>query len=165
MKKLKRAPSVYIIEDDPKLETQQSESQPQAPASSGNRRQKLLIRIGLLLPLVLLAITLARGAAEKKQLPDSILGVWVTSNPEYAHCYMEITPATVVFGNAQNGYLLYFVSSYEEFNDSGRTTYVVHYTDLDGMKYQMSIVHTSGPREMVYFSHNPSVGWTRRPSQ
>ena len=165
MTKKKSAPSVYIIEDEPKLETPQSESRSQAPVSSGNRRQKLLIRIGVLLPLVLLAITLARGAAEKKQLPDSILGVWETSSPQYANCYMEITPATVLFGNAQNGYILYFVSSYEDFHNSGRDTYVVRYTDLDGMKYQMSIVHMTRPREIVYFSHQPGVGWTRRPSE
>ena len=155
----KRAPRVYMIEEP------QAEAAPPPPAtSSGSRRQKILIRIGVLIPLVLLALTLARGADERQYLPDSLLGVWETSDAHYADCYMEITPATVLFGNTEKGYLMYFVSSIEESRQGPNTTYVVHYTDLDGVKYQMSIVHRTTPQEMLFFSHQAGVVWTRRPA-
>jgi hypothetical protein len=153
------APHIYIIEE-PAVEA----PSPGPAAGSGNRRQKILIRIGVLLPLVLLAFTLARGANENKYFPDHLLGVWQSSDGSYADCYMEITPATVLFGNAEKGYLLYFVSSVEESPAPTHTTYVVHYTDLDGIKYQMSLVYSPTPQETIYFSHQAKVAWTRRPS-
>jgi hypothetical protein len=129
-----------------------------------NRRQKWLIRIGALFFLVLLALTLAHGASEKKNLPDLVLGVWQSSDAKYLDCFMEITPATIQFGNAQRGYLLYFVSSYEEFNEAGQTTYLIHYTDRKGVKYQMSMRYKPKPREGIYFKNQPKVLWSRRPS-
>jgi hypothetical protein len=152
----KRAPRVYIIEEP--------EVTVPAPAPKpGNRRQKWLIRIGVLLPLVLLTFTLARGARENKHLPQALLGVWQSSSQQYTDCYMEITPGTIVFGNAEHGYLLYFVSSVEESPGRGQTTYTVHYTDLDGLKYQMTINHIPGPKETLIFEHHMGGIWTRRP--
>jgi len=129
-----------------------------------NRRQTWLIRIGLLIPLLLLSITLTHGARENKHLPADLLGVWDTTNGHYADCYMEITPATIVFGNVERGYILYFVSSVEESHEGQQDTYVVHYTDLDGVLYQMSLVHTSKPRETIFLKNQANVVWTRRPS-
>jgi hypothetical protein len=136
---------------------------PKPAAPPENRRQKWLIRIGALFFLVLLAFTLARGASEKRGLPDPLLGVWQSSDPKYANCYMEITPATIQFGNVQRGYLLYFVSSFENVSEGGGT-YLIHYTDLQGVKYQMSLSHKPKPRETIYFTNQPKVLWTRRPS-
>ena len=90
--------------------------------------------------------------------------MWETTDSHYADCCMEVTPGTVLFGNAEKGYLLYFVSSVEENHDRGESTYGVHYTDRDGMKYQMSLAYTAGPHEKLSFSHQAGVIWTRRPS-
>ena len=156
-----RAPRVYNI-DEPGV-TAPAPS-PAPAANAGNRRQKMLIRIGVLLPLVLLTLTLARGARGNKNLPDALLGVWQSTSPEYTDCYLEISPATIVFGNAEQGYLLYFVSSVEESPEGGQTTYKVHYTDQDGLKYQMTISHIRGPNERLMFKHGMGGNWTRRPS-
>jgi hypothetical protein len=153
----KRAPRVYMIEE-PEVPA------PKPAPSAENRRQSLLIRIGVLVPLVLLVITLARGAGEKKAIPDYLQGVWQSSDAHYADCSMEITPATVQFGNAQRGYLLYFVSSVELVPDAGQTSYIIHYTDLDGLKYQMSLRYNARPQPTLNFRNQPGVQWTRRPS-
>jgi hypothetical protein len=129
----------------------------------GRRRQEILLRIGVLIPLVLLVITLARGTNVRKTLPDYLLGTWQSSSPEYADCYMEITPARLVFGNAENGYTLYFVSQFEQISEGGQNTIVVHYTDLDERAYEMSVVYTRYPEEHIQFKHKPSVVWERRP--
>ena len=140
------------------------EPPPKPAAPPENRRQKWLIRVGALFFLVLLAFTLARGASEKRGLPDPLLGVWQSPDPHYADCYMEITPATIQFGNAQRGYLLYFVSSFQEVSQDGQPTYLIFYTDLKGVKYQMSMRHAPKPKETIYFKNQPKVLWTRRPS-
>jgi hypothetical protein len=137
---------------------------PKPAAPPENRRQKWLIRIGALFFLVLLAFALAQGASEKKNLPDLLLGVWQSSDPKYADCYMEITPATIQFGNARRGYLLYFVSYFQEVSQDGQPTYLIYYTDMKGVKYQMSMRHTARPRETIYFKNQPKVLWSRRPS-
>jgi hypothetical protein len=155
----KRAPRVYMIEE-PEVQT----AAPAPPASSGNRRQRMLIRIGVLIPLVLLGFTLARGASENKHLPDSLLGVWQTTDEHYADCYMEIAAATLMFGNAERGYLLYFVSSVEETHEGGQTSYLIHYTDLDGVKYEMSLSYRPSPHETLSFKNQQKVVWNRRPA-
>ena len=138
---------------------------PEPPAAPPeNRRQKWLLRIGALFFLVMLAFTLAHGASEKKALPALLLGVWQSSNPHYADCYMEITPATIQFGNAQHGYLLYFVSSFEEVIEGGQTVYLIHYTDQQGVKYEVRMCHRFRPREALYFKNQPKVLWSRRPA-
>jgi len=136
---------------------------PKPAAPPENRRQKWLIRVGALFFLVMLAFTLARGASEKRGLPDPLLGVWQSSDPHYADCFMEITPATIQFGNAQRGYLLYFVSYFQEVSEGG-STYLIHYTDLKGVKYQMSLSYKPRPQATIYFKNQPKVLWTRRPS-
>ena len=148
-------PVEMIIEPDAQA------SKPAAPRE--NRRQKWLIRIGVLFPLILLGFTLAHGAGENKNLPADILGVWQTSADQYPDCYLEITPATVMFGNVEHGYVLYFVSFVEENHEGRQATYVVHYTDLDGAKYEMTIYYTPQPHETVFFKNQEKVLWTRRP--
>lgn len=151
-----RLPEIYIIEEEPKIE----DKKPQATRGSG--RQKFLIRAGILLPLVLLVQTLAHSAGEVRLLPAFLQGTWETSDSRYIDCSMEITPGTVSFDNGEKGYLLYFISSVEEIHNGGRGEYLVHYTDLDGVKYQMSLVYSPRPRESVHFSHQAGVIWTRR---
>ena len=132
-------------------------------AGTEGRRQKLLIRVGLLLPLLLLCFTLTRGASEKRNLPDYLLGVWRTDAGEYADCYLEITPARVIFGNADGGYALHFVTYYEQLSEGSETTTVVHYTDLDGREYQMSLVYSKLPHETLRLKNQQKVVWERRP--
>ena len=154
-----RIPDIYIIEEEPKVKAPESE------ASGNNRRQKLLVRIGILLPLVLLFHTLAPNVHGNKQLPDFLQGTWETTDSRYEDCSMEITPGLVTFDTGERGSLLYFITSVEGTHDGGRAEYLVHYTDLDGMKYQMSLVYSSKPEETVHFSHQAGVLWTRRPSE
>jgi len=128
-----RLPQVYIIEEPgPRSSGPASTAAPDSPPV--NRRQKFLLRAGVLIPLLLLVFTFARGARETRYHPDRVLGVWQTSDRRYADCYMEVTPATIIFGNSQRGYLLYFVSSVQERNDGRQDTFLLHYTDLDGIQ-------------------------------
>jgi hypothetical protein len=147
---------------DPGREQKAQATEP--PFSAEGRRQRLLIRIGVLLPLLLLGFTLMRGASEKRDLPGYLVGIWQTEAPKYADCYMEITPARIVFGNAEQGYTLYFVSRFEQVFDRGETVTVVHYTDLDGRQYQMELVYTGRPRESIRFKNQPMIVWERRPA-
>lgn len=151
-------PGFRIVKDEPVAQEAKPVPRPV------NRRQRMLIRIALLLPFVLLTYTIVRGAGEKKVLPNSLLGVWVTSDARYADCYLEITPATVVFGSAKKGYLIYFVSSFEDAHSAGQSQYRIHYTDTNGLKYQLTVVHSLRPRESLFFGHQPGVLWTRRPA-
>jgi hypothetical protein len=131
-------------------------------AVAGSRRQKLLIYIGVLIPLVLLAISLARGASETWSVPAYLLGVWESPQADYADSYMEITPATIEFDNVEGGYSLYFVTSSEQIRDGGQSYDIVHYRDLEGAEYQMSICYQPRPQESLYFKNQPKVVWKRR---
>lgn len=128
------------------------------------RRQEWLLRIGVLIPLVLLIFTLTRGAEIRPTLPEYLLGTWESSAPGYADCYMEISAARIVFGNAEQGYTLYFVSRFEQVVDGAQTVTVVHYTDLDGHAYQMSLGYNRFPKETIQLKNQPKVLWERRPS-
>jgi hypothetical protein len=136
----------------------------QTTVSESSRREKLLIRAAIVMLVSLLGFMLMRGAARNQNLPEGVLGVWVSSVPKYANCSMEITPVTIQFSNADGGFLNYFVTSVEETQQRDRTTYMIHYTDLDGANYETSLVYVPAPHELIYFTHQTNVAWTRRPA-
>ncbi len=122
-------------------------------------------RFTFLVLLAVLGMIVLGGAQTPLLLPGVLSGVWQTSSANYANCYMEFSPITIVFGTAEQGNAaLYFVTRVEESKESGEINYLIHYTDSFNVRYEMDLRYKPGPNAILYLKNQPGVIWKKRPS-
>ncbi len=120
---------------------------------------KLLLFGPLLLP--------GCGWFDSDEIPDALVGRWVTSAPRYEEAELGITKETVIFSK---GLEFIHVNEIErvEIEDvkiepgEGETLIHITYEGAEGGEFTLSLYHRPGPGGgTLRFVNQPSLVWTR----
>jgi hypothetical protein len=119
-----------------------------------NLRQALFI-------FTLLAAILGCQPATEKTIPDDLLGMWKTSEPEYADRFFELKKDEIIFATGENNTDTYSVASVEQAHDEEGILYNVHYLNLEGQQYTFSIYYAPTNHGVIRFKNQKHFTWTR----
>ena len=121
---------------------------------------RLSIGFGLIL-VALIGAALIWGPSAH-QVPDTLVGEWVSSDPRYDDRVFEIDPVSVNFGTPGAKVTVGFVKSVTAEPVDGKTLYTIQYV-ANNLPGQVAFFYDTSSGESIYFKNRQNVFWTRRP--
>ena len=103
---------------------------------------------------------------ERFTVPEELLGVWVTKDPNYSDRPFEIKKNTVVFEQGL-GYLdfdVYPIAGVKKTESEGQTLYIIYYTIASGKKFEFSFYFSTANGGEIRFKNQPEMVWTKKTS-
>lgn len=102
----------------------------------------------------------------KKGVPEKFLGVWETTSPRYKNCTLEFEEERVIFRNGLHhlniNYISFVVTGVEQ-SDTNKMLYHIHYKDVRGQEYKLSLYYIKTPkRGVIRFMHQEGMPWLKR---
>lgn len=97
-------------------------------------------------------------------MPKDLSGKWITDNPAYADCGLEITKDWIVFSKGLTHKLFYSITKIEDITskDSDKTLFKIYYEDEDGYEYTLSLFYYhTGEGDVLQFKHQKQLLWQR----
>lgn len=120
--------------------------------------------------IVILLVTLAAmfGVRCEQMLtvPEELVGVWVTEDPDYSDRPFEIKKNTVIFEQGL-GYLdfdVYPIAEVNKTESEGQTLYIIYYTIPSGKKFEFSFYYSAANGGEIRFKNQPEMLWTKKKS-
>lgn len=104
------------------------------------------------------------GVDEEPFAPQSIHGVWVTSNPVYADRSFEIQTQDLIFDTAEEGIIVYPIISVRREDGPDGANFEIDHRGTEGgtFTFTFSFVFDSIAGTIV-FRNQPEMTWTRQP--
>ena len=119
--------------------------------------------------LILLATLVLMFGVQCQELltvPEELIGVWVTKDPNYFDHPFEIKKNTVIFEQGL-GYLdfdVYPIEGVQKTESEGKTLYIIYYTLPSGKIFEFSFYYSSANGGIIRFKNQPEMKWTKRKS-
>jgi hypothetical protein len=97
-------------------------------------------------------------------VPEELIGVWVTKDPNYFDRPFEIKENTVIFEQGL-GYLdfdVYPIVGVKKAESEGQTLYIIYYTIPSGRKFEFSFYYSAANGGEIRFKNQPEMLWTKK---
>jgi hypothetical protein len=118
----------------------------------------------ILILLVTLAMTFGVQCERMFAVPEELIGVWVTKDPNYQDRPFEIKKNTVIFEQGL-GYLdfdVYPILGVKKTESEGQTLYIIYYTIPSGKKFEFSFYYSAANGGEIRFKNQPEMVWTKQ---
>jgi hypothetical protein len=117
--------------------------------------------LSILLPMFLVAIGISACAPpEPTEVPEELIGVWVTGDPRYEGRFLKLEPRTIHFGMGGDQASENPIIEVETIQEEGTSIYRIHYLSPEGLEYTQSLNYDPARGEIRY-KNRPSVVWKR----
>ena len=113
-----------------------------------------------LIVLLLLAGLLACGRSHDV-LPEEVCGRWITDDPKYVDCYMDISNEHVSFGNQDANLDMYWIVDVKREGQGAEVRYTLTYLDSTEEESTFVFDHLI-TRAAIRVTHSPKRIWTRQ---
>jgi len=100
------------------------------------------------------------------EVPEELIGVWVTKNPDYSDRPFEIKKNTVIFEQGL-GYLdfdVFPIAGVKKTELEGRTLYIIYYIIATGKEFEFSFFYSAANGGEIRFKNQPGMVWTKKQS-
>lgn len=121
-------------------------------------------RTRLALLFALLALMIGVQCGQMFTVPEELIGVWVTKDPNYSDRPFEIKENTVIFEQGL-GYLdfdVYPIVGVKKTESEGQTLYIIYYTIPSGRKFEFSFYYSAANGGEIRFKNQPEMLWTKK---
>ena len=118
----------------------------------------------ILILLVTLAMTFGVQCQRMFAVPEELIGVWVTKDPNYLDRPFEIKKNTLIFEQGL-GYLdfdVYPILGVKKTESEGQTLYTIYYTIPSGKKFEFSFYYSPANGGEIRFKNQPKMLWTKK---
>jgi hypothetical protein len=115
---------------------------------------------------VTLALMSGAHCQERDTVPQELIGVWVTKDPNYADRPFEIKKNTVIFEQGL-GYLdfdVYPIAGVKKTDLENQTLYIIYYTISSGKRFEFSFYFSAAKGGEIRFKNQPEMVWTKKKS-
>ena len=116
--------------------------------------------------LLVFALMLGVQCQKRSSVPEKLIGVWVTTDPNYRDRPFEIKKDTVIFEQGL-GFLdfdVYPIAGVKETESEGQTLYIIYYTIPAGKKFEFSFYFSAANGGEIRFKNQPEMLWTKKQS-
>jgi len=121
-------------------------------------------RTNLALLFAMLALIFGVHCGQTFTVPEELIGVWVTKDPNYSDRPFEIKENTVIFEQGL-GYLdfdVYPIVGVKKTESEGQTLYIIYYTIPSGKKFEFSFYYSAANGGEIRFKNQPEILWTKK---
>src|SRR5580704_16558626 len=126
----------------------------------GNARSWKKLR-WVLVPIVAWGIFLVcQHWPKPANIPAELMGVWRTSDPNYAGRSIEIDLVSVNFGAGDGRSSTRFVEKIDGVSDGGGTVYTISYV-TEGVENQCSFYYSEQKGKTIVFRNQPGIPWSK----
>lgn len=118
-------------------------------------------RLLLLTALSLVAIgTPGCTQPEPAEIPEELIGVWVTDDQRYEGRFLKLEARTIHFGIGGDQATENPIIDVETIQEEGTSIYRIHYLSPEGLEYSQTLNYDPESEEIRY-KNRPSVVWKR----
>jgi hypothetical protein len=132
----------------------------------------LVLRFGIMgmrsrtILILLASLALMSGVQCQKEfvVPEELIGVWVTDDPNYFDRPFEITKSTVIFeqGLGYFDFHVFPIWGVKKGDSEEAPLYIIYYTSSSGRKFEFSFYYTSANGGEIRFKNQPEMKWTKK---
>ena len=117
----------------------------------------------IVIPVVILIAVLIFVFIPKKSkdVPDHLIGKWITDAPGYEDRFIEITEKTFVYGLGGDKQDVYLISNLETDLEKNIQLFTISYENKDGLKFTRSFYYHSENGGVVQFKNQEHIEWTK----
>ena len=118
----------------------------------------------ILILLLTFAMTFGVQCQRIFAVPEELIGVWVTKDPNYLDRPFEIKKNTIIFEQGL-GYLdfdVYPIAGVKKTESEGQTLYIIYYTIPSGKKFEFSFYYSPANGGEIRFKNQPEMLWTKK---
>jgi hypothetical protein len=98
---------------------------------------------------------------KNKDIPEYLIGKWITSAPGYEDRFIEITKETLTYGLGGDKEDVYFISGIEKSLKGINVLYTISYKNTDGLKFTRSFYYHPENGETIQFKHQEHITWRK----
>ena len=113
--------------------------------------------------LVALFIFSAHGCMQTTQVPDELLGVWKTTDPEYTGTFLELTTEKIIIGKKGGEVDAYAIKKIrrEKVKGSEELYFIITYMDLGEKEYKFPVYFNPADGGTIRWANRPKIIWTK----
>jgi len=90
-------------------------------------------------------------------------GFWVTDNPRYAGCALELKEDIIIFHTSENGTVVNFIKDIDSTPEEQGLLYKIEYKDTESQYFNLSLYfNPSADGGQIRFKHQKEIVWKRQ---
>jgi hypothetical protein len=98
---------------------------------------------------------------ENRDIPENLIGKWITSEPNYQDRFIEITKETFVYGLGGDKLDVYFISNLKANLKNNEILYTISYKNKNGLKFTRSFYYYPENGGLIQFRHQEHIKWMK----
>ena len=115
---------------------------------------------------ILLAVFIvfaAHSCMQTTQVPDELIGVWKTTDPEYTGTFLELTAEKIIIGKKGGEVDAYTIKKIrrEKVKGSEELYFIITYMDLGEKEYKFPVYFNPADGGTIRWANRPKIIWTR----
>lgn len=121
----------------------------------------------ILLVAVAVVITIAGLQCQRQgTVPEELIGVWETTDPNYSDRPFEIKKDTLIFeqGLGYFDFDVFPILDVEKSDAEGENLYIIYYLIPAGRKFEFSFYYLPEGGGTIRFKNQPEIEWTKSKS-
>ena len=117
-------------------------------------------------PVILLAVLIvfiAHSCIQKSKVPDELIGVWKTTDSEYAGTFLELTADKIIIGKKGGEVDSNAIKKIkrEKVKGSEELYLVITYIDIEEKEYKFPIYFNPADSGTIRWANRPKIIWTK----
>jgi hypothetical protein len=102
--------------------------------------------------------------AKSVTVPEYLIGVWGTTDPNYVDRTFKITRGEIIFQTGENSFETYMIKKIEVEKAAGGETllYLFHYKNIEGLKYKFSFYYNPTGKGEIRYKNQSQIVWTKK---
>jgi hypothetical protein len=120
-----------------------------------------LVLAGIAVCIALFIFWAARKDMTREEIPDYLIGRWVTAAPGYGDRYLEINKVSVIFATSASTVSEYFIETTSASAAGKQTLFIVDCKDLRNGPFRFSLLYEAENGGTLAFKNQPNVKWQR----
>ncbi len=98
---------------------------------------------------------------KNKDIPDNLIGKWITSAPGYEDRFIEITKETLTYGLGGDKEDVYFISNLETNPEGNKLLYIISFKNTEGLEFTRSFYYHPENGGAIQFKHQEHIEWRK----
>jgi len=127
-------------------------------------------RTGLILTVVAVCLSVfifwaASKDSNRWEVPDYLVGRWITSVPAYQDRYIEINNVSLIFATGPTTVSEYFITSITTTATAKEISLAIESKDQQNIAYQFFLNYQPGNNGgTLFFKNQPQIKWIKNPA-
>ena len=112
--------------------------------------------------LIVVAAILTMSCSKKhRDIPENLIGKWITSAPRYEDRFIEITKETLVYGLGGDKKDVYFITNLETTPEGNKLLYTISFKNTEGVAFTRLFYYHPENGGVIQFKHQEHIEWRK----